>query len=169
MNTTESLALLQETINEYDVLIRQVNEVSETLGNAEDIMVDDAAMTLLNMSIESINAQIRRSQEKLQQAIEVASTTRMDTTDYLTRYLASDAEASRQARSLINERGYEAQAAERLHEWVESHISAILSPPVLSNPYKANWPTWMKDILTEALQQVDWNELVNSLKETETC
>jgi len=93
----------------------------------------------------------------------------MNTTVYLARCIADDTEASRQACSIINERGYEEKTPERLHEWVVGHTTAILSPPVVRNPYKADWPTWMKDILTETLSQVDWSELVNSLKETETC
>jgi hypothetical protein len=93
----------------------------------------------------------------------------MNITAYLARCITADAKAIRQARSLINERGYEAQAANRLHEWVGDHMTVILSPLVVSNQYTSPWPTWMKDILTETLQQVDWNELVNSLKETEAC
>jgi hypothetical protein len=72
MNKAECIALLQEMVNNHDALIQQVNELTEILGSAEDIMVDDAAMTLLNTSIENIIVQIRHSQEKLQQAIEAA-------------------------------------------------------------------------------------------------
>ena len=93
----------------------------------------------------------------------------MNTTVYLARCIADNTEASRQARSLITERGYEADAANRLHAWVEDHMKVILSPLVVSNPYTVPWPTWMMDILTEAIQQVDWNALVNNLKETEAC
>ena len=88
----------------------------------------------------------------------------MNTTEYLARHIAADAEASRQVRSLINEKGYEVQAADRVHEWVDGHMMVILSPPVVNNPYNEPWPTWMKDILTVSLQQVNWNELVNSLR-----
>jgi hypothetical protein len=88
----------------------------------------------------------------------------MNTTEYLARRLVADAEALRQARSLLNEKGYEAQAADRLHEWVDLHMMTILSPPVVSNPYTAPWPTWMKDILTASLQQIDWKELVTRLR-----
>lgn len=86
-------------------------------------------------------------------------------TEYLATHLAADAEAIRQVRSLVNERGYEAQAADRLHDWVDGHMMSILSYPVVSNPYPVPWATWMKDILREALQQVDWNELVHRLRE----
>jgi hypothetical protein len=88
----------------------------------------------------------------------------MNITEYLAHHIAADAQASIRVSSLINERGYEAQAADRLHEWVDGHMMVILSQPVVSNPYQEPWPTWMKDILTASLQQVDWTELVNSLR-----
>jgi hypothetical protein len=72
MNTTEYIALLQEMVKNHDTFIQQVDELTEILGSAEDIMVDDAAMTLLNTSIENIIAQIKHSQQKLQQAIEAS-------------------------------------------------------------------------------------------------
>ncbi len=88
----------------------------------------------------------------------------VNTTEYLARQLAADAETLRQARSLINERGYETETADRLHTWVSDHMTIILSPPVVSNPYPEPWPNWMMDILTATLGQVDWNELVKRLR-----
>jgi len=148
MNATESL----------NALLQQVEEIPEILGSAEDIMVDDEAMTLLITSIESITAQIRRS---LQQGVVDTS---IKLTEYLASHIAADTEASKQARSLMNERGYEAQAAYRLHEWVEGHMSALLSPLLCHNPYPSDWLDWMQQVMHIGLDQVDWNDLVERLR-----
>jgi len=85
-------------------------------------------------------------------------------TEYLAEHIATDRGAMRQVLSLINERGYEEQAAERLHEWVRDHMHVILSYPVVSNPYPVPWHVWMKDILKDDLQRVEWKELVDTLR-----
>ena len=140
-------------------LLRQVEDLPEILGDAEDIMIDDSAMTLLNTSVESIAADIRRL---LQQEI---SGTSINLTEYLAGRIAGDTTANSQTQSLITERGYEAQAAVRLYEWVAGHMSALLSPMLCRNPYPIDWLDWMQQVIRVGLDQVDWNEVVRKLQE----
>src|SRR5205814_6605123 len=112
-----------------------------------------------NDSIEKITLHMRYS---LQQGIVDTSVT---LTEYLCSVFVANDVARRQVLSLINEKGYEQEAANRLHEWCSCHITVLLNPTVVNNPYEVPWPTWMMKMLLEALQQVDWNKLVNSLKE----
>jgi hypothetical protein len=88
----------------------------------------------------------------------------LNITEYLACRIADDKHAMRQAQSLIDESGYEALAAERLHEWVGSHMSVLLSQQLCRNPYPTDWLDWMQQVMVFGLDQVNWNELVNRLR-----
>ena len=162
-DTTEEMQVEDNLYSEsFRLLLKQVEDLPDVLGDTEGIMVDDQAMTLLYTSVEGIATQIRALQQEI-----LDPTTEL--TKYLVKRIAADTEAMRQAQSVICERGYEEQAASRLHEWVHAHMSAILSPLLCRNPYQTDWLDWMQQIIRVGLNQVDWTELINRLQEAESA
>lgn len=61
--------LLYHVLADQEALLQRVKNIPEVLGSAEDVMIDDAAMTLLTREIDEVAKTLSRIQETVQQAL----------------------------------------------------------------------------------------------------